>query len=406
MYTGIKLIMQEHCSHIKLDNQLANKLAGFRRRFINENEDHVSFFGSNLMGVYRVRFSNMHRLELTEEIFNIDDLAIQKQVRALPNIGSDWIRGTDGLNLALLYLVHLLAIDTKLSAKARFTMQVDLLLILQYKFMSSWMNYSFKYLVSKEVAVAVYNSLSGKYLIKKYKTWQGVLEYRSQDILLNSPSHKNTILTFTDDNAVQYLVTTIQSQIKSMIINLYGVTLDVIEQDNKLRTSSALISLDGEVVLKDVVRERNNYLNYIKTVSPNAREFIKLDLVEIIDSTITTLPKKLFLDTLVHHSAQCSNSASDSIVLTEEVIFHCFTFFSENPKVVPDLKDLALVIKTIKDLYTAGKSADPSVLKSRKIGEKIAKKATSTKSAVTISALRTGLILYILLRTLTKDHYG
>ena len=167
-----------------------------------------------------------------------------------------------------------------------------------------------------------------------------------------------------------------------------------------------MIELDGDLTLRDVTRIQNDYLNYIKRVVLNKNEFIKEDLVEVIDSSITTMPRKQFYDVLLAVSDKAAKRDRETIELIEEIIFNSFSYFSENRKVVTDIKDLPNVLKVMKDLYTAGKSTNPSILKSRKIGEKIAKKATTTTSATTISALRTGLILYILLRTLTKDHYS
>lgn len=402
----IKPIMEKYTSHWVLNAKLAKQLANFVKHFINLNEDHVEYFGGNLTGVHRVRFGTSERLMLTEDILDIDDLAIQREIKRLPHIEATWVRGTDGLNLALLYLVHKLAIDTSLSSKAKYDMQVSALLILQYKFVSSILTYYFKYLVKPEVALAVYQSLSGKYHIKKYKTWQAVFLARCHDILVSEDTHRKTIQTFEPDSKVQYMITDIQGRHKQMIINIYGVTIDIKESGNKVNSLTGLIELDGDLALRDITRVQNDYLNYIKKVAINKNEFIKEDLVEVIDSSITTMPRKQFYDVLLLVSSNAAARDKQTIELIEEIIFNSFAFFSENKKVVTDIKDLPNVLKVIKDLYTAGKSTNPSILKSRKIGEKIAKKATSTTSSTTISGLRTGLILYILLRALTKDHYS
>lgn len=406
MEADIKPILEKYTSHWVLNARFAKQLANFVKHFINLNEDHVEFFGGNLTGVQRVRFGTNERLMLTEDILDIDDLAIQSEIKKLPHIEATWVRGTDGVNLALIYLVHKLAIDTTLSSKARYDMQVSALLILQYKFVSSILTYFFKYLVKPEDALAVYQSLSGKYHIRKYKTWQAVFLARCHDILVTEDTHRKTIQTFEPDSKVQYMITDIQGRHKQMIINIYGVTIEVKESGGRVNSQTGLIELDGDLTLRDVTRIQNDYLNYIKKVVLNRNEFIKEDLVEIIDSSITTMPRKQFYDVLIAVSEQAAKRDRETIELIEEIIFNSFAYFTENKKVVTDIKDLPNVLKVMKDLYTAGKSTNPSILKSRKIGEKIAKKSTSTTSATTISALRTGLILYILLRTLTKDHYS
>lgn len=406
MHESIKEIMASNTQHWVLNKRLADKLANFVKAFINANEDHVGFFGSNLTGVHVVRFTTKDRMTLVDDILDIDDLTIQEQVKSLPHIGDTWVRGTDGLNLALLYLVHLLEVDTKLSSKMRYDMQVNALLILQYKFLSSTLTAYFKYPVSSAVALSVYQSLSGKYLIKKHGTWQALLLARCHAILVKEDTHRKTIKMFDPDDKVQYMITDIQGRLKALIINIYSVTMDVKSREDAIGTSSTMIELDGELTVRDITRKQTDYLNYIRTVAKDQRDFVKMDLVEVIDATITTLPKKLFVDALFGFSKACASNNNDAKVLIEEVVIYSFKYFAENKDIISDTRDYGKLIKTMKDLYTAGKSSTPSVLKSRKLADKINKKSVKTTNEVTTSALRVGLILYILLRTLTRDHFA
>lgn len=406
MDADILPIMKKHCDHIVLSQGLNKKLADFVKWFINVNDDHVGFFGSNLTGVHRIRFTSDARNQLTENIFVIDDIQIRKDIRAIPHIGDTWVRGTDGLNLTLMYLVHALNNDTKLSSSIRYKMQVNLLLIYQYKVLSSIFVHYFRYQVKPEIGLAVYQNLSGKYLIKKYGTWQALLEARCQDILVADSTHRKTIKTFKPDDKVQYLITDPQTRLKSMIQNIYAVTLDIIENNQGIGQLSDHIELDGELKVRDIERKQTDYLIYLKKVAVNRNEFIKEDLVTIIDESITTMPKKLFYDVLIKMSDQVKSRDPKAMELIEEIIIHSFGHFTENRDVIQSINDFSNVLKVMKDLYSAGKSTNPSVLKTRKLAEQITKKAVKTKSDTTISGLRNGLILYILLRTITKNHYS
>ena len=406
MHNDIKQIMERYTQHWVLNKALAQNLANFVKGFINKNEEHVAFFGSNLLGVNFIKFGSSDRLELTEEILQIDDLSISKEVKELPHIGSNWKRGTDGLNLALLYLVHLLAVNTTLPAKQKYEMQVNALLIFQYKVFSSTYNEYFNYAVSEEIALAVYQSLSGKYLIKKYGTWQELFLARCDSILIHQDTHKHTIKYFEPDDKIQYMITDIQGRHKQIILEIYDVIVKVKDQDIAVSSSSSMITLDGELTMRDITRKQNDYLNYIRKVSLNKNEFIKQDLVEVINDSITTMPRKIFLDCLVAFTEDAKYKRSSANDLMEEIIFYSFTFFNENRDVITDIRDFSKVIKTMKDQYTAGKSTNPSVLKSRKLADKVLKKVTKSSNPTVQAAVRIGLILYILLRTLTKDHYN
>lgn len=406
MEQTIKDIMARNCSHWKLDKKLAKQLSDFVKYFINRNEDHVNFFGGNLTGVHIIKFTTAERFRMTEEILEIDDLQIQEEVRQLDHIGETWVRGTDGLNLALLYLVHLLANDNKLSSKERYDMQVNALLILQYKFLSSIISSWFKFPVSEEIALATYQSLNGKYSIKKHGNWQALLLNRCRNILIEEKTHLDTIASFQPDDKVQYMITDIQGRLKQLILNIYEITVRIKDAGDAIGTQSSHIELDGEMTLRDITRKQVDYLNYLRKVAPEPREFIKEDLVDVIDVSITTMPKKLLVDALLEFSTDIKTRNSNANVLAEEVIFFCFNYFAENRNVITDTRDYSRVIKTMKDLYNAGKSNTPAILKARKVSEKICKKVVKTNNPATLAGVRTGLILYILLRTLTKEHYG
>lgn len=402
----IRDVMAQHMGQVKLDQRLMKGLSDFIKRFVNTNEDHAQFFGGNLTGVHRVRFTQEDRFSLTEDILGIDDLAIQEDVRNIEGIGKEWIKGTDGLNLGLLYLVHLTTLDTKLSVNQKKQIATDALLILQMKFLSSIMTAYFKYPVRQEVALATYNALSGKYSIKKYKSWMALLQERCKDILATDSIHKSTIRTFAPDSGIQYLISDTQGRLKSIILNIYSETIKCIENESTIDTSGSMVELDGDLTLKHIQRKQTDYLHYLKTIAPQPQEFIKMNLVEVIDSTVTTMPKKPFLDTLAYFSTRAGARDMDTTVVMEEIIINTFQYIADNPKAITDLRDLSHVIKTLKDLYTAGKSTNPSILKTRTLCEKIAKKATKISNSVTLSGIRTGLILYIILRAFTKDHYS
>ncbi|MNR43151.1 hypothetical protein D3C85_1617480 [compost metagenome] len=68
--------------------------------------------------------------------------------------------------------------------------------------------------------------------------------------------------------------------------------------------------------------------------------------------------------------------------------------------------DLATNIAKLKALLTASRSTDPSVMLLRTETEKLVRQATGrNKYEAQIAAVRTGCLLYIVLRAMTKDYY-
>ena len=79
-YVAIKDIFDEECSHLKIDTKLAKVVSGFVIGFANRNEDHVAFFGGNLMGVQRVRFTTEDPNMWMDDIIEGDDYALKDMI--------------------------------------------------------------------------------------------------------------------------------------------------------------------------------------------------------------------------------------------------------------------------------------------------------------------------------------
>ena len=67
--------------------------------------------------------------------------------------------------------------------------------------------------------------------------------------------------------------------------------------------------------------------------------------------------------------------------------------------------DLPGLLSKMKGVYTSSRSTDEELLNIRENVEKWVTLATKNSSPAVVAATRTGLLLYILLRTFTMQHY-
>lgn len=67
--------------------------------------------------------------------------------------------------------------------------------------------------------------------------------------------------------------------------------------------------------------------------------------------------------------------------------------------------DLADILQPLKGIYTSSRATDQDLKDMRKITEKFVAHAIDNKVSTNISSVRTGFLLYIMARTLTKHHY-
>lgn len=401
--TDIKDILKDVMSHVKINEALVRNIDYYVNSYINKNEEHVSFFGSNLTGVNRIVYDNDDRNAWAIEILDIDETEIKARVRALDHIGKDWVRGTDGVNLSLIYTMHLIHHST-LSAKSKHKAIVNCLIILQAKFLSSLLYGYFKYPVSDKLALAVYDALSRKFYIKKYGTWYAILKSRAESIY--DHDHAKTIATFETDERIQYMITDIQTRIKSMILNIYDVTMKLNAKGVGVGSKSMMVKMEDKLEIKALERDFDLYLNYIGQTMQEPRAFIKDEIVNVISDSITTMPEKLLYDMLLVVSEKAQKDDKELNEKTKDIIIYTFDHFRENKRSVADLSNLGKLVITLKSLFTASKTNSTTVIELREYFDKMVTGNIKSRNPATIAGCRTGVVLYIILRTLTKNYYN
>lgn len=406
MNENIKSIFDRHGAHLKFDAKLLKEIHQWRVGFANRNQDHAAFFGGNLFGVHPIRFRTSDRLAFTDEILGLDEYAVRKDIIALDTVDESWIRGTDVMNLACCWLTHRFYNST-LSDKLRHEAMVDCQLVFQYKLLTSLMAHFFTYPTDESTALAVYAALSKKYALKQYGTWQAMLEARAEDIIGPNSIHHPTITTFDNDGGVQYMITDIQGRLRAMMKNMYDVFLEVKNQDKRILARGGTIELEGKTVVKDLSRDAYVYQRYISEVMMDRSRFIKEELVELIGSAMHTMNEKQLLQTLNFIvDSQGKGIWTKIEELAKETLIHAFEFIRSDQMMFERSNDIQYLIIRLRALYMSSRSKDPAVEKMRELGELIVSKAIHTRNPAPISAVRTGLLLYIVTRTLSRRHYG
>lgn len=402
---NVKSVMDNHCKHLKLDASFAKEVHKYTHGWLNKNEDHIQFFGGNLLGVHTIRFTSSDRNGWLDELLGIDEGDVRRDVVSLPSIDENWKRGTDVVNLSCVYLVHRVYNST-LPIKVKEQLMVDLLLIMQFKLFSSLMAHFFRYPADEAVALATYAALSKKYAIKQAGNWYNVLLERAKDVISSASIHHQTIVKFNDDAAIMYMITDIQGRLRSIVKNLWVVFDKVRTQDAKIMQVGGMVNLDGKMVVRDVARNFTPYMRYLREIIQDANTFIKPELIEIIASAQHTMPAELLNQALLYMSDAAKSSNKDVDDLLNETMLHAFAYLSKDRRAQEAMGDLGSLIAKLRALYMASRSSDPALLKMRTLGERILKKAVKSKSSSTLAAVRTGLFLYIVLRTFAKGHYS
>ena len=409
----VKSLFDAACSHLTIDRAFIRKLQTYRQKFANKNDDHVEFFGGNLMGVQDVRFTRADRLDWFTDILDIDDVTLQEDLYTLETLVPDPAKirfvSTDVMNLSCLWLVHAIHVS-KLSQAEKHQGMIDALLVLEYKFITSILAYWFPHRADRAVAVATYARLPKKYKLKELGSWGALLHYRAEETISSQSPHvrNRTIERFDDDLNIVYMVNDIQGRIKGYLKNIRDV-FEIVRRDPSAlikSTSNTTLNMDGEVVVKNRKNIYSTYRRYLEEVMADRNSFVVKELAEIVAGVMPKLPLHNMIQALEYLALKSSKLKGDPDVvkLADLTLEHLFDFIAANRTTIRS-NDIPGLLNKLCNLYKASRANNDLLLEMRDVGEKVIRKAVKTKNDNLVASIRTGVILYIAARTITMNHY-
>ena len=407
MAESIKSVFDAECKDLVIDQGFVERLMSYTHGFVTANEEHINFFGGNLIGVQTVRFKPSDRDQWFDDVLECDDLSLNQRIRSLPTINTSFHVSSDIMNLSCLWLVH--AIErSRLDAKTKHAAQIEVMLALHYKLLTSLMSEYFKYPADRSVALATYAALSKKFALRVAGSWSALLLQRAEDILSPNSIHRRRgcITEFDDDGLIVKMINDIQGRIREVVKKITKVFYRIRDKDARINTSSSVLVLDGTSVLKDRTNALVNYKRYIHATVPDSKSFIRDEIVSVVANAMYTMPERLLIQSLQYMSDNYYVKSEQYIVeLLDETLLHAFEFINENKDTIDYTTDLSALVTKIRAVYMSSRSTDPVLMNMRELGERIVTKSTHTRNTTVIAAIRTGLLLYIVIRTLAMKHY-
>lgn len=407
MYRSISEVFQGECGRLAIDANLIKRLRLYESAFVTKNSDHIEFFGGKLLGVNPVKFLPSDRMRWFEEIILADEVHLEQELRALPTVNEDWIVSSDTMNLSCAWLTHAIYVSPKLTPELKHQGMISVMLVLQYKFLTSRLHQHFRYPADRAVAEATYAALSEKFLIKRYESWAALFRGRAEDIIAKDSPHYETIVKMKDDDGVIYLLNDVQGRIRDMLKNIYDVFLRVHNSGQRINSASSVSEHDGEKILKDRTATLTAYTRYLNEIVTDKHSFIRPELVSVIEKLVHTAPPKIFNETLNWISDQYRKNGAGVIEqVLNETLIHSFAYLDEHRQYIRGNPHLPDLLTHLKGIYGSSRSTDPTLMQLRERAEKVVTMATGNKNASVVASVRTALLLYLVARTLTMSHYA
>jgi hypothetical protein len=174
----------------------------------------------------------------------------------------------------------------------------------------------------------------------------------------------------------------------------------------RIQSSSALIDYDGEMVLKDRNRNLLAYTRYLQSIVTDRASFIKEELLALIGKLMYTTSPRLFRQTLDWISENYRQSGAKRIEeLLSETLIHSFDYLAEERTMMRSHVDLSTLLARLRGVYTSSRSIDPALFALREKAEWCVRQATGNRNESVIASVRTAVLLYIVIRTMTMQHY-
>lgn len=386
-------------------------VSGLRRYvygFATKDNDHTEFFGTPYLGTHRIVFKTADRMNFFSDIIDVDEIRLRDELIKTKWVNKDFKVSSDAFNLSIVYLMHRVWISD-LPKTQKDEALVNLVMLFHYRIMTSIMNHYFSYLVKPSVAQTSYNKLSMKFDIKRYGSWNELFKARGEFIINPKTGiHFDTFTKMDDDKRIVYMVNDMESRLKGVINDYTKVLYETKDSVDLVVTDNGLAIMEGEVNIKDVQKQVNKYRNYINGIVNDGRSFFKQELVgyaakAVDDSRSSTSFEEKLTMVIRDFPAQYNHPKGDGYKeFVDDVVTHLFEYLTSNSIRHNDLKN---VLYKLRGAYTSNKSSNALLHKLRRNGDEIVRTMTGIRTQFTVSSLRTALMLYIILRTLTLEYY-
>lgn len=404
----LKEIYDRHFSEVKFDRNLCQRIIRYSNQFMTKDRDHTEFFGNGLMGVNLIYFTNDDTRKFFEDVLGIDEVALRDDFKHnAESVNMDFNVMSEPFNYLGFYIAHrLYNADRSVPSRMREQAQIHAIMINHYRFLTGLFYRRFQFRADYEVAVATYNSLSMKYDIRKYGTWRALIEARAKDLIHHNRTHRDAMHFFKDDDEVIDLVTSVQGRIREVVNKLYSAYMETLEHRERIVTQSGVITkMDGDTVLRDQTNGVPIYIEYMREVLSDPHDLIRGELVDVIVKMNNNVSVPVLRQVLEYMSQYSSHHRNKYMVDTlDEIIVYLFEFIGQNRSTLKN-NDFAGLLERLKNAYTSSRTNNRSILLIRKNVDKIVKAAYSVRTTHIISAVRTAVILYLSIRTLSKHYY-
>lgn len=409
-YQNLKEIFDEYC-HVSIDKKFLERITKWRNKFYSKNSEHVGFFSSASFGLYIPKWTSDEDDEWLNEIIGIDEEEIADYVYELPSINKDFQVSSNILSISFIYLMHKATINKSLSSADNDRVRKTLMEVLVARYMTSIMyKYFYRGKTSPEVSTEVFERLSKRFDLKVAGNWKNWIEMKAEGFVLGDDQRqdakyaKQEVFQRFEDELVVRKLNSIKSQLNKAAIEINSVFRQVLEDQDKIASKSALsMSVDG-LYLADLVRDQTKYLHYQDAIFIDKNTFIKEDLLAVIEQSMPTISSNIFRGALewILDNQMDSKYKRKIMEVRHDILIYAIQLIKDENL---HTNDLVQVGYRLRQNILSGKNNDRTVMKVRKMIDEFIVKFRPQSKGKLVSLERSAIMIYIVLRTLAMNYY-
>lgn len=401
----VRDVMDRYLSHLKIDRALAKSVSKWLDKFVTKNDAHLNFFGGHSFGRFKPVLTTIDRAEWIIDVCGIDDEnEIRDAIKALPSMNPAWIKYSDVFNMSCAYLIYRFY-NSSLPTSVKQQAMVDCGMILNIRFLTSFMGISLLHATPEEIEDKMYEKLSYKYSLKKAGTWYNLLRKRSEDMVAQTSIHIGVVKNFRPDEAVFYFISDTQTRIKNLIKQLFEQMLEAKEDELRRLKSTSMVEMEDGLTVRDMMGQYQTYKTYIENTLLDRNDFIRPEIIEAVLGLMNNnVPPPIFGEVLIRYYESYNAKDRVCIEILEDTLLHIFDKIQKDKEIQKKTNNIADLLVYVKALYSAARTGE-EVINLRKKTEGFIKKRSKIKSDVLLGNTRSALLLYLVARTFLMKKY-
>lgn len=403
-FISLKQIFDYHFQHVEFDVGFCKQVEHFVKSFLSKNDAHVSFFGGNLIGVHPVRWNYSDTDYWWDEVFDVEDNLLQKDLNTLPEIKTNRVVSSDVLNHAFIYALHRVHQSPSIPPEIKEKTKVRIMLSLNFKFICSLMAHYFKYNADESIAIKTYNKLTKQFDLKTTGSWGKMLLARSEAFVELNGRYYQAYTQYNDDIEIIKMINDAQGRIRETVKKITREYYDILESESRILSTSSTVEIDGVKLLKDIERARPKYIRYIKSTITEKDSYFKDELQYLIFKAIPSLQSGVYEQiqkTFIDNYTQQKNSQLFNQMI-DDILTFSFDLLEENDI---KLNDLPGILYRLKHVFMSGRIKDETLEQAKLSFAKLVVLTDRRLKGQPLVPERCGFFLYLVIRTLTMNYY-